>query len=272
MRATILASLVLLAFVVKPTSAADYVFGVVPQRTPLNLANEWIPLLQFLGKRCSITLRFRTAPTIEAFAGAVEDGKYDFAFMNPLQYVTAGRTGGFRAFARPDRDLSGIIVTKIDSGISDIAELNGNKVGFPSPSAFAASVLTRSYLEENGVVHKVVYFRSHDSVYEAILAGVVSTGGGVIRTWQALPEVKRSQLKIIATTQPQVSHALAARRSVAQHHALCLADNLTAVDPSEKLQELIANLNLSGIIAASDSDYDTVPRHRGFELNKGADE
>ena len=154
LRPTFLALLSLL--LISPPSVAEnqqvLTFGVVPQQAAKKLAKKWGPLFQYIGERAGVTIRFKTAPNIPEFERRLSKGEYDLAYMNPYHYTVFGDQPGYRAFAKQkNKRIKGIMVARKDTTMADLKALNGNKLAFPAPAAFAASILTRAHLKEIGV-------------------------------------------------------------------------------------------------------------------------
>ena len=83
--------------------------------------------------------------------------------MNPYHYVVASESPGYQAFAKvADKKIRGIFIVRKDSEISNLEGLSGATLAFPSPAAFAASILPRSELKNRGINFTPKYVNSHD--------------------------------------------------------------------------------------------------------------
>ena len=103
-----------------------------------------------------------------------------------------------------------------------------------------------------------VYVKSHDSVYRAVASGVVDAGGGVIRTFNAVDETVRSQLRILYETERYTPHAIAALGTVEADFSAAL--QATLVGLGEVHPELAQSVGMTGFEAAADADWDDVRR------------
>ncbi|MCG8695640.1 MAG: phosphate/phosphite/phosphonate ABC transporter substrate-binding protein [Minwuiales bacterium] len=235
----------------------DLVFGIVPQQSATRLAQVWVPLLNHLSERTGHTISFATAKDIPTFEACLARGAYDFAYMNPYHYTVFHETAGYRAFARQSKkQLKGIMVARKDSAIGGVADLNGEKVAFPSPAAFGASVLPRAEMSASGIAIEPVYVKSHDSVYRAVAAGIFPAGGGVVRTFNNVDPAVRDQLKIIHQTDEYTPHAFAAHRDVPAATADAVADVL--LQAAERAPALLKPLGMKGFEKADDAGWDDV--------------
>lgn len=273
MRHALLRLILLLAAVVPSIVHAEegrqpqgYTFGVVPQQSASQLARLWAPVLASLGQRSGLDIGFSTAPDIPAFERRVAAGEYDFVYMNPYHYTVFSRQPGYRAFAKAKGErLKGILVVRKDSPIREPRELAGATLAFPAPAAFAASVLTRAYLAQDGIPFVPKFVSSHDSVYLAVAKGLYPAGGGVVRTYESLAPEVRDQLRILWTTMGYTPHAFAVHPRVPADVAARLTEAMLRMDQDEQGRALLAPLSLSGVERAEDSDWDDV-RALGIQL------
>lgn len=234
-------------------------FGVVPQQSATRLAEEWGPLLAEIGRRASVQIVFRTAPTIPAFEEHLGKGAYDLAYMNPYHYVVFHDVAGYRALAREkNRRLSGVVVVRADSSYRVLSDLAGKSLALPAPAAFAASILPQSEFARLKIPIDVTYVSSHDSVYRNVAAGLAAAGGGIQRTLAAAPAEVRAVLRVLAETPPYTPHAIAVHPRV--NHAV--SERLTAVmvalDSDQVGRKVLETLKFSGIMLAKDADWNDI--------------
>ena len=244
----------------------SFTFGVVPQQAASKLARLWAPVFDSLGRSAGLEIKFRTAPDIPGFERRVAAGEYDFAYMNPYHYTVFSREPGYRAFAKAKgQQLRGILVVRKDSPIQDPRGLFGATLVFPAPAAFAASVLTRAYLSQEGIAFTPKFVSSHDSVYLAVAKGLHPGGGGVVRTFESLEPAVRDQLRILWTTRGYTPHAFAAHPRVAAEAVNRLTEAMLAMGRNEDGRALLAPLSMDGFESAEDADWDDV-RALGIDL------
>jgi phosphonate transport system substrate-binding protein len=237
-----------------------YTVGIVPQQSASRLAKLWIPILQALEKQTDFKLQFSTAKNIPTFEDRVFNQQYDFAYMNPYHYVVFSQKPGYRAFAREEgKTIKGILVTRKDAGVEAIEQLQGQKLAFPSPAAFAASVLPRASLTKSGIDFTPQYVSSHDSVYRAVAKGIFPAGGGILRTFNNLPEDVKADLRVFWTTAEFTPHAFAARPGIPAAHVAQLQQAMRNLLQSTEGKEVLQAVNFGkGLRFAEDRDWDDV--------------
>ena len=241
------------------TNQQALTFGIVPQQSAAKLARNWTPLLEHLSTQTGHQLQFKTAPDIPEFERRLANGEYDLAYMNPYHYTTFHRSPGYQAFAKQkDKRLKGIIVVRKDSQYQDLGEFADQTLAFPSPAAFAASIITRAQFSSLEIPITPKYVASHDSVYRSVAKGLYPAGGGVVRTLNGLEPEIREQLRILWTSDPYTPHALAAHPRVPADAVADILASMRQLDDSEQGQQLLRQINFKGITAANDSDWDDI--------------
>lgn len=240
-------------------------FGVVPQQSASKLARLWTPIFNEISRHTGVKIVFRTAPDIPTFEKRLAAGEYDLAYMNPYHYTVFSQKPGYNAFAKArDKQIKGIIVVNKNSSIQNLQELKGQTLAFPSPAAFAASILTRAQFSQSEVPIRAKYVSSHDSVYQTVARGIYPAGGGVVRTLNNVhPDVKK-QLKVLWTTQGYTPHAFAAHQRVNAELLKQIQGAMVSMENSETGKKLLKSIKLKGIIAADNHDWDDV---RALEIS-----
>jgi phosphonate transport system substrate-binding protein len=243
-------------------SAADTLtFGVVPQQAASKLARLWAPITDYLGAATGLDIRFATAPDIPTFERRLARGEYDVAYMNPYHFVVFNQSPGYRALAHArGKKIRGIVVVRKDNPIADLQALDGERLAFPAPAAFAASILPRAKLAALAIKHEPVYVSSHDSVYRAVAQGLFPAGGGVIRTFNNVEPAVREQLRILWTTDGYTPHAIAAHPSLDDQTRQQLTRALVDMAQDESGRSLLQAIRLKGFEAANDAAWDDVRR------------
>lgn len=243
-----------------------YGFGIVPQQAASKLARLWTPILKHVSEKSGHKLVFRTAKNIPAFEKILAKGGYEFSYMNPYHYTVFSRTPGYRAIARQaNKRIRGIVVVRKDSPIASLEALANKQLAFPAPAAFAASVLPRAKLSNDGIPFTAKYVSSHDSVYRSVAKGLFPAGGGIQRTFgNVAPEIC-DQLKVLWKTDGFTPHAIAAHPDVPVEVAQAVAKAFTGMSSDAEGQKLLAAINFKGIEAAKNEDWDDV-RALGIDL------
>lgn len=205
----------------EPVSKADigkqvYILSRAPQTSAVSLTRQWVPFLKRIENDTGIQIKLKVYTSCEDFEADLFSAHSDFAFMSPYYAVLAEEKHGYIPLVRDDSHLlQGIIVTRKDSNINSIQDLNGKTIAFPSPNAMAASLYLRLLLHEKfALKFKPIYVGTHDNVYRAVVIGKAMAGGGMARTLSSEPKDLRDQLKILYMTPGVKAHPLIAHPRV----------------------------------------------------------
>jgi len=234
-------------------------FGIVPQQSASQLAKLWIPILNYLSKKTGYKFQFKTAKNIPIFEKRVSQGEYDIAYMNPYHYTVYHDAPGYEAIAKAkNKRIKGIIVVPKDSNYSNLEELDGHKLAFPSPAAFAASILTRSEFTRRGIKFEEKYVSSHDSVYRNVASGRMSAGGGVIRTFKNIAPEVNNKLRILWITPGYTPHAIAVNPRIPTQVRKHIQQAMVDMDKDKEGKVLLKSIKIKGLEEAHNSDWDDV--------------
>lgn len=232
------------------------VVGVTPQQSASRLAENWVPLLEEAGRRLGAPLTFRTAPGIKEFERRVLAGEYDVIYGSPVLYVAAAQALGARAIARQRQDEQGVLVVRGDSPVAAVSDLQGRVVAFPAASAFGATVLTRASLQQHRVGVQEMTLPSDESVYRAVLDGVVEAGGGALRTLNRQNLDTRTFLRVLLITDSFPAYPIFVLPRIGQARAAHLQAVLFSLDGDDAGKAVLARAALLGMTLADDHTYD----------------
>jgi phosphonate transport system substrate-binding protein len=234
-------------------------FGIVPQQSAKKLARLWTPIFTYLSAKTGEDIRFSTANDIPTFEKRLVAGEYDIAYMNPYHYTVFHQVPGYSAIARQkDKRIKGIMVVRKDSTLNELTELDGQKLAFPSPAAFAASVVPRAQMELKGMEITPKYVSSHDSVYLGVARGFFAAGGGVMRTFNNTNPKIKDQLRVLWTTPTYTPHAIAVHPRVAPSVVEKLKQALLTMNDDPEGRALLKTINFKGVELADNADWDDV--------------
>ena len=235
-----------------------YIWSVVPQFTGTAVHRDWTPILKHIESKTGYRFKLKIYDSIPEFEKAFINGVPDFAYMNPYHAVMAKDAQGYRPIIRNSkRLLSGIMVVRQDSAINDIKDLDGKKIAFPSPNAFAASLYMRALLrEKEGINFVPVYAGTHSNAYRLTLAGKTSATGAVKRTLLKERKELQQNLKILYKTPGFPSHPLTAHNRVPDEVIKVVQTTLLELAQTLHGEKLLKAILLSHPIKANyETDY-----------------
>lgn len=196
--------------------AREYILAVVPQLAPAMAHSDWTPFVERLGLETTTTIRLRVYRTFDEFETDLARGLPDFVYLNPYHQIMARRAQGYIPLVRDgSRELSGALVVRADSPVKTVQDLDGQKIGFPDPNAFAASLYMRAMLQEKEKIRFTPhYLVSHGNVYRHVITGDTAAGAGVNLTLEHERPELRAALRILYVTPGTAPHPLSAHPRV----------------------------------------------------------
>jgi len=215
--------IILLSSTVSISHAKDaYTWMVVPQFTGIAVHRDWSPILQALEKATGYHFELKLSKSIPEFEIAFSEGGPDFAYMNPYHSVMARKAQGYEPIIRDNkRKLKGILVVRKDSKVNSIQDLQGGKIAFPSPNAFAASLYIRALLsEQEKIKFTPIYAKTHTNSYRYVLLNKTPASGGVFRTLKRERSEVQNNLKVIYKTPSSPSHPIVVHKRVSSDVAI----------------------------------------------------
>lgn len=244
--------LLLMIFTFFSVSLHAFTVAIVPQFTPTIIEQTWSPIIKAIELASGEKLTMKYYKSISEFEKGLSRGEVDFAYMNPYHAVMF--KSKYEPIVRDGKEkLSGFLVVKSDSKFKSIKDLNGQKIAFPSPNAFASSLLIRAQLKFTEKINfEPVYVNTHTNVYKYVVLGETEAGGGVNKTLAKESPDVQSRLKIIYRTPEFSSHPFCVNKKVPKNVALkiqnaflslSLADqnNVKLLTAIEMIQPVSAN-------------------------------
>ena len=233
--------------------------GIVPQQSAKKLAETWQPLIDYISEHTDINVVFKTAKDIPTFEQRLAEGEYDIAYMNPYHFVVFHDSVGYRALARQkEKRIKGIIVVNANSKMMSLDDLDGKEIAFPSPAAFAATIIPSAYLKKQGILFTPRYVHSHDSVYLNVQRGFFNAGGGIVRTFNSVGDNTRNSLRILWESEGYTPHAIATHPRITDTQRSALLNALLSLSKDEDNKQLLKNIGFKGFISSNDEDWDDV--------------
>ncbi|MDH5409194.1 MAG: phosphate/phosphite/phosphonate ABC transporter substrate-binding protein [Gammaproteobacteria bacterium] len=210
-----------------------YVLARAPQLSPTILAKTWGPFVKRLSEITGRKIELKVYLHRSDFEKDIMGGKVDLFYANPGYLIAANRKHAYVPLIRSSqKKLKGIVVVRQDSVYKNIQDIKGQTIVFPSPKAFAASLLVRSNLKNLGVKFKSEYVKSHDDVYRSVVYRRFAAGGGVYRTFNRESANLKKNLRVLYETPGIQPHPLAAHprvpksvRQAIQSAVLAMADS-----------------------------------------------
>lgn len=212
------------------SAAGELSVAVVPQFPAAETHRQWSPLLERLGRDTGLALKLKLQASIPKFEIELLAGLHDIVFMNPYHLLMALGSQAYLPLVRNAKPLTGILVVRRESPARQVQDLHGQRLAFPAPNAFGASLWMRALLSEHEhLAFETLYAQTHSNVYRHVIRGEAAAGGGVNTTFAQEREEVRADLRVIYETPGAASHPLCAHPRVPASVRAALTDALLAL-------------------------------------------
>jgi phosphonate transport system substrate-binding protein len=242
--------------------ASSLTVGVVPQFTSLQIHKDWTPFLERLSRDSGVPLKLKIYQRIPEFEADMLKGGPDFVFMNPYHQVMARRAAGYVPLVRDSKPLTGILLVRHDSPLKTLKDLAGEKLAFPAPNAFGASLYMRALLaEQEGVKIEPVYVKTHSNVFRQIILGDMAAGGTTRSAFQREPDAVAVQLRVLFETPGVAPHPLAAHPRVSREQRKALTEAILHLREDAAAAPLLQGVQMAEpVVADYARDYQPLER------------
>ncbi|OQW93839.1 MAG: phosphonate ABC transporter substrate-binding protein [Beggiatoa sp. IS2] len=254
------------AFGDKPMeSVVEYSFGIHPLHNPKQLLDVYGPLVDYLNQNLTgVVLKLEASRNYAAFEEKLYARQFAFALPNPYQTIES-EGKGYRIFGKmgDDENFRGIILVRKDSGIQAVADLKGQKISYPAPTAVAATMLPQYYLHTHGLdankdVESVYAGSQESSIMNVYLK---TTGAGATwplpwKNFQKDQPDKAKELEVKWETTHLPNNALVVRDDIAPEIVNKVTELLFTLHTHAAGQEILARIPVSKFEAAQHETYE----------------
>jgi phosphonate transport system substrate-binding protein len=191
-----------------PTEPNIISFGVIPKDNPRIAYEKFQPLMDYLSEKTPYRFELALSKTYKETVIALGQGDIDLAFLGPLTYLHARAEYNAESILKSITEngesfYRSVIVTKNDSSIKELSDLNGKSFAFASPQSTSGNLIPRYLMAEYGIhlrqLENYNNFNYHDTVVKWVLKGEYDAGA--VRESVAEKYIPLG-LKIIARSEP----------------------------------------------------------------------
>jgi len=240
-----------------------------------SISNNSDVFIKFLEKDTGLFFKTAIPASYVAVVEAFGSKRADIGVMNSFGYLMANRKYGATAKLRVLRYgkdyYQGQIITRIDSGINSVKDLEGKKMAFTDPSSTSGYMFPLKIIKENHIkLGNTIFAIKHDNVVTMVYQKQVDAGAtyysapksdGTIRDARArvmtqFPDVAE-KVKIIQITEKIPNDPFVFRKDlpplIISKFIKSLKKFLTTPDGEAVFQHIYS---VNGVVPAKDSDWD----------------
>jgi len=226
------------------------------------------PLADYLGKQIGREVKLVTSKNFSEFWKAVQSKQFDLVHYNHLHYIES--QSDYRVILMNqefgDNKISGAIAVRKDSNINSIDDLRGKKILFGGDkSALIAYIINTYYLRKNGLNegdYEELFAKNPPNATLSMYHKRVDAAG-IGNIGLKIPLMKKdgvdiSEVKLFITSKPLSHLPWAVKVDLDPKLVHKIQTVLSQLGSSSKGQQLLKNARLTGLVEASDSDYDEI--------------
>ncbi len=191
------------------------VLACTPWKAPEVLREVHEPLLRYLAEELGLEVVFHVAQDYEELAQRLEARAVDLGMFSPNAYVQARqRLPGLQYLASIRKKntfgdvidhFRGYIVTRSDSSIRTLRDLEGKRFGFTDPQSTSGYLYPRLLLQKEDIepetfFSRIFMLKKHDKVLMAVLEGSVDAGACYDDAFHEMDFQHPGMLRVIAQT------------------------------------------------------------------------
>lgn len=248
-------------------AAQPYTIGVLNQRSPQLTARYWNPILDYVARKCGVTLILRMGKTAPETTAMTIRGEFDFAYTNHL-FTPERDKLGWRVIARPvGEPISGQIVVLQDAPVRQLADLAGKDVAFPSVEAFVGYQVPMDALLRAGVSVHPVFAGNQEGAMGQLRVGAVAAAAVNAKVMADYASRENLQYRVVWQSEPYLDLAVMVHPRVPKRDAEAVRAALVGMreDPEgrrvlEESAAVIRQQSPPGFETAENRDYDNYRR------------
>lgn len=244
-----------------------YRLAVHPLHNPSRLSESYQPLVDHLSHLIpEVRFELESSRDYQSYEAKIRARTPMLLLPNPWQTLEAQKQH-YRviAMAGDAKDFKGLLIVRRDSKVRTPADLKGQAVSYPSPTALAACILPQWYLHQHGLnVNKDIENRYVGSQESSILnvylgeTALAATWPPPWRLFQRERPQEAAQLRVIWETPPLLNNSVMVRQDVPAPLAERIARALYTLHTSAQGQAILAGMQTARFHPANDATYEPV--------------
>lgn len=237
-------------------SGASIVFGLVVNTPGSELPARVDRLTKMVGAHVGVEVTRFDAPTYEALAAEVREGRVDVAWLPPIVFVRlADAVTPLGSILRDGKTAyEAALVVRSDSRIRSIEGLRGSRAGWVDPWSAAGFVLPRVKLALLGVDPRTAFrtetfHGSHRAAMKALAEGACDVAGTYAQADEAgnvvagaWSEIEGASVRVLATFGAIPPDVIAVRKGFAEDLRVKVLEALRAACTEESSRKILREI------------------------------
>lgn len=250
---------------------AAFVIGVPPIHSMRTLAARYEPLRAYMEAQLGQPVYLESALGFAEYHARGMRGEYDLT-ITPAHFARlAQKDRGFHPVIqfRPDHDA--LLVYNVDRPLSKLELMKGQQLAVIDRLAVTV-MATVHYLDEMGLEagrdYRVVEYRNHASVGQALMSGLAMAGVTTTHGLKQIPEPIRGKLKVYAHIADIPAFVMLAKPEASRRQIEDLQNKVLAFARSKTGRAFLKGIAYSDLVAANEQSLHRVDAYLK-ETSKG---
>ena len=255
-----------------PLAADDdsLVIGIFPRQKTTTTFKCFTPLTQYLSRVLHRKVILETAPDYATFMTELNTARYDIVHFNQYHYVRSHKTLGYNVIAMNEEagraTIRGTIAVTKKSGVKSLQQLKDSKIVFGGGPEAMMSYVVPTYLLQQAGLYKGDYREEFaKNPVNALLAVHYgqAQAAGVGKVAVQLPSIaeqyENQDYNYLVVSEPLAHLPWAVKANMPKDLSQQIQQALVSLKDSDEGRQILQDANLTGLLPASDADYN---RHR----------
>lgn len=256
----------LLAAPPRAAAEAPLLFGIIPQKPPVEMHRQWSPFVERLSKEAGVPIRLKVYDNMSDFERDCEEGRPDLIYSHPAMLAAWKMSRGYLPLVRDSRKLSGILFVRKDAPIRNATELADRRIAFVGNRNFCA-LLVNDAIKKQGtpIRFDYEYAGSSRNVLKTVMLGKADAGASLDVDLEREPPEVSDGVRTILKTAPMAPHPISAHPRVPEAVRGRITQAVLAMKGTPEGDALLASIRMGEPVKADyQRDYaalESVTRH-----------
>jgi phosphonate transport system substrate-binding protein len=241
---------------------------VIPTEDTLDQQNHLEPLISYLNTCIGTEIELIVAGDYTAAIQAMKYDHADIAWVGPFAYTIARReadvepvVGGIRT-STGSASYNSIIITRVDSNIKTLRDLQGKTFAFVDPASTSGYLVPKAMLLQNNIdpdifFSNVMYAGSHTATQLAVYNGTVDAAADSFPSFEIMSEngsINPEEMLILWKSDDIPPSPVIVQRKL----GTTMIDKIKLCFVQSNVEIVSFEGSIAGFLPVMDSDYDIV--------------
>jgi phosphonate transport system substrate-binding protein len=240
--------------------------AIIPHRSNLGNEHAYSKIFSELDSETGITFQWLGSKTYDDVINKIKTGEADIGYVGPFAYVVAQDSFGVKIICRTvskggEEFYHSIIITRKDSGIHHLQDLEGKRFSFTDPKSTSGYLFPMAQLKTSGIFQEdfseVKFLKRHANSLLAVYKGHVDAGATSVTAIDKV-DINMDEMQILWKSKQIYRGLWIARKDLPEEQFNKIQRAMLKISGSDTSEAIFSELTTKGFILGKDSDYDNV--------------